>query len=100
MNDLTRVDLEQSGVADRFAHVANTSGGAGVEWDRVSPEFAALLSDADLVLAKGLANFLTVYQYPLPCPAFFIFKAKCQPVRAALDASGDTFWALWQRRTV
>jgi uncharacterized protein with ATP-grasp and redox domains len=80
MNDLTRADLEQSGVADEFTEVADTGGGAGVDWDEVSPEFMALVSEADLLVCKGLANFLTVFQYPLPCPAFFIYKAKCRPV--------------------
>jgi uncharacterized protein with ATP-grasp and redox domains len=99
MNDLTRADLEQSGVADQFTEVADTGGGAGVDWDEVSPEFMALVSEADLLVCKGLANFLTVFQYPLPCPAFFIYKAKCRPVRMVLDSPADMFWAVWQDKT-
>jgi uncharacterized protein with ATP-grasp and redox domains len=49
-----------------------------------------------VILAKGMANFETMYQHPLPAPALFLFKAKCQPLQEHLRTPPDAFWALWQ----
>jgi hypothetical protein len=95
-NDLTRAELEASGLAPRFDAADTGADGAGVDWQRIGRGFKALLHEADLILAKGMANFETMYQHPLPAPALFLFKAKCQPLQEYLRTPPDAFWALWQ----
>ena len=97
LNDLTRADLERAGLSDRFDEVADTgTDGAGVDWENVSTAFLALLEKADLVLAKGMANFETLYPRPLPGPTFFLFKVKCIPIKDYLKAPPESYWALWR----
>ncbi len=96
-NDLTRAELRAPGLAGRFERVEDTGcDGVGVDWERASPRFKALLGSAGLVLAKGMANFLTLRGRPLPAPLFFVFKLKCAPMVQDLDAPADSYWALWR----
>ncbi|MBU2547102.1 MAG: DUF89 family protein [Proteobacteria bacterium] len=97
LNDLTRADLEQAGLAGRFAEIVDTgTDGAGLDWSRLSDEFTALLDRADLVVSKGMANFETLYPRPLPGPVFFVFKVKCRPIQDWLKAPAESYWALWR----
>lgn len=97
LNDLTRAELEDSGLAGRVKQVADTGyAGVGVDWERVSDRFRGLLTRADLVLAKGMANFETLYPRTLDSPVLFLFKLKCRPLRDYLSAPGESYWALWK----
>ncbi len=100
LNDLTRADVERAGIMDHFQEVADTgTDGAGVDWERVSPEFMNLLGQADLVLCKGGANFETVYPHPFDAPAFFLFKVKCRPDQMEFfESPPEVFWGLWRDR--
>jgi damage-control phosphatase, subfamily I len=97
LNDLTREELRLSGLDGRFSRVADTgTGGAGVDWERVSGEFRALVEEADLVLCKGMANFETVYPEPLPAASFYLFRVKCEPIRDMAGIPVGGFAALWK----
>ncbi len=100
LNDLTQADVKRAGITDRFHEVADTgTDGAGVDWERVSPEFLNLLENADLVLCKGGANFETVYPHPFEAPAFFLFKVKCRPDQMDFfESPPEVFWGLWRDR--
>jgi uncharacterized protein with ATP-grasp and redox domains len=96
-NDLTREDLRRSGLIDRVGELADTGlDAAGIDWEQSSPEFKALADSADLIVAKGMANYLSTLEHPLPCPGFFIFKLKCKPLRDLWDAPPESFWAAWR----
>jgi uncharacterized protein with ATP-grasp and redox domains len=96
LNDLTRAELEGSQLGIKFGEVADTgTDGVGIEWDRVSGEFLSLVNEADLIISKGMANLESIYPKRLSCPVFFLFKAKCQPIRDHLNAPAESFWALW-----
>jgi len=96
LNDLTRGDLQIAGMEDGFQEVADTgTDGAGIEWTRVSREFLTLVDAADLILAKGMANFETIYPRKLASPVFFLFKVKCRPIQDYLGAPAGSFWAMW-----
>lgn len=96
LNDLTREDLETYDLEGCFQEVADTgTDGAGIDWERVSPEFRDLVSRADLILAKGMANYETIPVGPITVPVFFLFRVKCEPIRTHLDAPAESFWALW-----
>ncbi|MEW5726026.1 MAG: ARMT1-like domain-containing protein [Thermodesulfobacteriota bacterium] len=97
LNDLTRSDLEKSGLAGRFGDIADTGAdGAGVDWDRVSPDFLDLVRQADLIVAKGMANFETLISRPPSGPAFHLFKVKCRPFEDYLNAPPESYYALWR----
>jgi uncharacterized protein with ATP-grasp and redox domains len=51
---------------------------------------------ADLIVAKGMANFETVYFRELSTPVFFLFRAKCQVVADYFRAPMDGMIALWK----
>ena len=97
LNDLTRADLERENLIGEFSEVSdNGIDGAGVDWDNVSPEFLDLVNRADLIVSKGMANLETVYPKKLPCPVFYLFKVKCEPVKDWIHAPAGSFWALWK----
>jgi uncharacterized protein with ATP-grasp and redox domains len=97
LNDLTRPDLQASGLMPMFPYLADTGvDGAGVEWDLASEEFKDLVARADLMVVKGMANFETLCPLRLPSPRFHIFRVKCRPMRDYLLADPESFWALWR----
>jgi uncharacterized protein with ATP-grasp and redox domains len=94
---VTRAELKISGLDKAFSEVADTgTDGIGIEWKNVSKGFLDLVDQADLILAKGMANFESIYPRDLPCPVFFLFKVKCQPIQDYLEAPGESYWALWK----
>jgi damage-control phosphatase, subfamily I len=97
LNDLTRAELRVDGLEERFSEVADTgTDGVGIDWEGVSKGFLDLVDQADLILAKGMANFESMYPRDLPCPVLFLFKVKCQPMQDYLEAPGESYWALWR----
>lgn len=96
-NDLTRADLQRTGLLERVGDLADTGAeAAGIDWEQASPQFHALVDSAELIIAKGMANYLSAMEHPLPCSGFFIFKLKCKPLRDLWDAPPDSFWAYWK----
>jgi uncharacterized protein with ATP-grasp and redox domains len=96
LNDVTRADLKASTLERRFSEVADTgTDGVGIDWGHVSKEFLDLVDRADLILAKGMANFESMYPRDLPSPVFFLLKVKCQAMQDYLEAPPESYWALW-----
>ena len=86
-----------SGLEDRYTDVADTgTEGAGIDWGRVSESFDSCVADADLILAKGMANFETMYPKTLPVPVFFLFRVKCLPIQDMIGVTQGSFAALWK----
>ena len=97
LNDLTRAELQSAKLEDRFDTVADTgTDGAGIDWDNVSPEFLDLFATADLIIAKGMANFETLYPKSIQVPSFYLFKVKCEPIQNYIQAPVNSFLALWK----
>jgi damage-control phosphatase, subfamily I len=97
LNDLTGVELESAAISGMFGETMDTgTDGAGIDWRHVSPAFASLVDKADLIVAKGMANFETVYFRELSTPVFFLFRAKCQVVADYFKAPMDSMIALWK----
>lgn len=96
-NDLTGAELESSGITGMFGETMDTgTDGAGIDWRHISPVLASLVGKADLIVAKGMANFETVYFRELSTPVFFLFRAKCQVVADYFKAPMDGMIALWK----
>ena len=94
LNDLTGEELKSF---EEFGETTDTgTDGAGIDWRHVSPGFAALVEQADLIIAKGMANFETVYFRETPTPVFFLFRTKCRVVTDYFNAPMDSMMALWK----
>lgn len=97
LNDLTRIDLDREGLTGQFPEISHTgTPGAGIDWNRVSPQFLELIGEADLILSKGMANFETLPHRPVDPAVLFLFKAKCRPVQDFVKAPPNSYWALWK----
>jgi len=96
-NDLTGAELESSGMSGMFGETMDTgTDGAGIDWRHVSSAFSALVGEADLIIAKGMANFETMYFREIPTPVFFLFRTKCRVVTEYFKAPMDSMMALWK----
>jgi uncharacterized protein with ATP-grasp and redox domains len=97
LNDLTRDEMQFADLGDYFSEVADTgSDGAGIDWENASKEFLDLVASSDLIIAKGMANFETIYPKNVIPPVFFLFKVKCEPVHRLIEAPVESFVALWR----
>lgn len=90
-NDLTREDLEASGLGKHLEPVTDTGARTvGLELDQASPAFLKLFEAAQLILAKGMGHFETLSHLPDP-RLYFLLQAKCNPVARALGVARRTF---------
>jgi len=90
-NDLTREDLEASGLGPAMEPVVSTgSRTVGLTLAGASPEFRELYREARLILAKGMGHFETL-SHAGDARLFFLLQAKCEPVARALGVARRTF---------
>ena len=90
-NDLTREDLEASGLGAALEPVIDTGARTvGLEMDRASPAFLQLFEAAQFILAKGMGHFETLSHLADP-RLYFLLQAKCDPVARALGVARRTF---------
>lgn len=89
LNDATLEDARALGI-DRMAECLTTTGGGceiGVPLDRVPPELAGAIERADLIIAKGMANYESLSEYDDLPPVAFLLAAKCRPIAARLGVA-------------
>lgn len=75
LNDATRDDAEQVGLAEVATVMDNGSDVAGTWLEDISDEARQTIENADLILAKGQANFETMRGCGLN--VFYLFMCKC-----------------------
>ena len=91
-NDLTRAELAESGYPEGYAAggvVSNDDGVPGVVDETCGAAFRAAFAAADLVVAKGQANFETMSERT-DKPIAFLFLAKCPVVCREVGAQPQT----------
>ena len=91
-NDMTRAELAASGYSDGWAGggiVSNDDGIPGVVDATCGESFRTAFAAADLVVAKGQANFETMNERT-DKPIAFLFLAKCPVVCRAIGAEPGT----------
>lgn len=89
LNDATEADAAAAGLAHYGTVITTGSQVLGIDLDRSSTEFRTAFESADIVIAKGHANFESVVD--LGRDAFFILKAKCPVVASRLEVQeGDS----------
>ena len=87
LNDALMEDAEMVGM-DKVADNLITTGtdAIGVRLDESPEWFKEYFYNADLIIAKGMANWETLTEYPAPCPTAYIFRTKCEPVARSLGS--------------
>lgn len=90
-NDLTRSDLEASGLLRDLEPVTDTGARTvGLVLSEASPAFRETYHRAQLILAKGMGHFETLAHQADP-RLFFLLQAKCGPVAQALGVPRGSF---------
>ncbi len=80
INDATREDAVRIGLTEIVPVIDNGNDGLGTILEQCSDEFLKSFREADLVIAKGLANFETLIEYGpdrITQNVAYLFKAKC-----------------------
>jgi damage-control phosphatase, subfamily I len=89
LNDATLDDARALGL-DRLAECLTTTGGGseiGVPLDRIPSDLAEAIDHADLVIAKGMANYESLSESGDLPPVAFLLAAKCRPIAARLGVA-------------
>jgi len=90
-NDLTRADLEASGLHLPLEPVLETGARTvGLVLADTSPTFQEAFHRARVLVAKGMGHFETLSHLPDP-RLFFLLQAKCRPVAQALGVPRGSF---------
>ncbi len=90
-NDLTRSDLEASGLYQDLGPVVDTGAKTvGLVLDEANQPFRELFQQARIILAKGMGHFETLSHLHDP-RIFFLLQAKCPPVAQALSVPNLSF---------
>ncbi|MDR2754209.1 MAG: ARMT1-like domain-containing protein [Planctomycetaceae bacterium] len=80
LNDVTWTDVYQVGLDQLVAVIDNGNDAVGTVLEQCGSEFQEKFKQADLIIAKGLANYETLIEYNreiLPQTVYYFFKAKC-----------------------
>lgn len=90
LNDALMEDALMVGM-DKAADELITTGAdaIGVRLDESPQWFIDRYNNADLIVAKGMANWETMTETPAPCPTMYVFRTKCEPVARAVGAPED-----------
>jgi uncharacterized protein with ATP-grasp and redox domains len=83
LNDATVADLVSLGFGRVSRIVAHVKNAIGLPWAEATKPFLEEWERADLVIAKGMGHFETLYGTDKPI--VFLLKAKCVPVAKSLD---------------
>jgi uncharacterized protein with ATP-grasp and redox domains len=98
LTDVTMEDARRSGVVEEFDEVLTTGMFAvGLDANRMGDRLRREMEEADLIIAKGMANFESLGETRYR-PIAFLMRAKCDPVAKALGAAkGDNVIRLYDR---
>lgn len=87
LNDALLDDAEMAGMMKIADEVITTGTDAiGIRLDESPQSFIDRYQNADLIVAKGMANWETLTETPAPCSLMYIFRTKCEPVARAVGA--------------
>jgi uncharacterized protein with ATP-grasp and redox domains len=97
-NDVTRADAVQSGM-DQVADIIETGCDyLGAPLPLCSPEFHEVFRAADVIIAKGMANFETLSE--VDANIYFILKDKCSAVAREIGIAEGSIVLIAQREVL
>ena len=88
LEDALNAEIDK--VADEV--ITTGSDAAGIILEECSKEFMEKLKEADIIIAKGLANYeaLTEYTNIIKKPTAYLLVAKCEPIAKSVNAPKGT----------
>ncbi|MCQ2085705.1 MAG: ARMT1-like domain-containing protein, partial [archaeon] len=91
LNDVTLEDAERIGLDKEMDRIVSTGGFfIGFPPETCDNGLREELGKAGVLLTKGMANFESLSEYPMPVPVVFMLRAKCAPVAASLNVPVGT----------
>ena len=85
LNDVTLADAERTGLDRELDAVYTTSEfRVGIDLRSLNEHLKKEIASADIVIAKGMANFESLSDQDVPVPTVYILRSKCAPVADAL----------------
>jgi len=89
LSDATKKDISRLGMEKLVDRIVEAPGFAvGLDLDSLSGPFGRMLRNADLIIAKGMANFESLSETDLG-PIAYLLRTKCSPVAKALGLKKD-----------
>ena len=90
LNDVTKEDAERIGLDRILDRVVSTGVFAiGADLSKAGGDLKEELGRADLILAKGMANYESLSDQDAGIPKVFILRTKCEPVAKSLGVPAD-----------
>jgi len=89
LTDATMKDIKGLGIEKLVGHIAEAPGFAvGIDLGSIKGRFGRLLRDADMIIAKGMANFESLSETDI-APVAYLLRTKCEPVSRAMGLRKD-----------
>ena len=89
LTDATMKDIKGLGFEKLVGHIAEAPGFAvGIDLGSIKGRFGRLLRDADMIIAKGMANFESLSETDI-APVAYLLRTKCEPVSRAMGLRKD-----------
>ena len=90
LNDVTLEDAQRIGLDKILDRVVSTGIFAiGADLSKAGGDLKEELDKADLILAKGMANYESLSDQDAGIPKVFILRTKCEPVAQSLGVPAD-----------
>ena len=89
LTDATKKDIAGLGIEKIVDRIVEAPGFyVGIDLDELEGPFGKMLRDADLVIAKGMANFESLSETSI-APVVYLLRTKCHPVANAMGIRKD-----------
>ena len=89
LTDATLADIKGLGIEDIVDEIAEAPGFAvGIDLGSLKGPFGRMLRDADLIIAKGMANFESLSETDI-APIAYLLRTKCSPVAENMGLEKD-----------
>jgi len=89
LTDATKKDISSLGIEKIVDRIVEAPGFyVGIDLDELDGSFGRMLRDADLVIAKGMANFESLSETSI-APIVYLLRTKCAPVASAMGLKKD-----------
>jgi uncharacterized protein with ATP-grasp and redox domains len=87
--DATKRDISALGIECIVDRIVEAPGFAvGIDLDSLNGKFGKTMRNADLIIAKGMANFESISETDL-APVAYLLRTKCSPVANAMGLKKD-----------
>lgn len=90
LNDVTMEDAKRIGLDSILDRIITTGIFAiGVDLEKAGDDLKEELDNADLIIAKGMANYESLSDQNVDIPITYILRTKCEPVAKSLGVPAD-----------